>query len=163
MVQSSKGPEGASVEEFVSGSEAETLRWAETFSGRLRDGDTVALSGNLGAGKTVVSRGIARGLGYRGDVHSPSYALVHEYAGARLPLFHMDLYRLAPGADWEEIGLDHYFQQGGVCLVEWPERLPEGQAFRYRIEIAPVAAGQGDAGSMDGGDERVRRIRVIPG
>lgn len=126
------------------------MGWAVGFSKGLKAGDTVALSGNLGAGKTVVCRGLAIGLGFAGDVHSPSYALVHEYAGGRLPLFHMDLYRLKEGADWEEIGLDHYFQQGGVCLVEWPERLPPGQAFTYRIEIG--AEGEG-----------VRRIRVGPG
>ncbi len=128
----------AQTEEFLSGSEAETLAWAAAFAARLRAGDTVALSGDLGAGKTVVSRGVALGLGFAGDVHSPSYALVHEYAGARLPLFHMDLYRLKEGADWEEIGLDHYLGQGGVCLVEWPERLPAEQAFAYRIRIGTV-------------------------
>ncbi|MDB5103834.1 MAG: tRNA ((37)-N6)-threonylcarbamoyltransferase complex ATPase subunit type 1 TsaE [Fibrobacteres bacterium] len=138
------------IEEFRSASEAETLAWAEKFAARLRAGDTVALSGNLGAGKTVLSRGISRGLGFAGDVHSPSYALIHEYTGARLPLFHMDLYRLAEGADWEEIGLDHYFQQGGICLVEWAERLPAGQSFSYRIELI-----------IEGGD--TRRIRVIAG
>jgi tRNA threonylcarbamoyladenosine biosynthesis protein TsaE len=137
-------------EEFVSTSEAETLEWAKAFSGQLKAGDTVALSGNLGAGKTVVARGIAIGLGFAGDVHSPSYALVHEYARGRLPLFHMDLYRLKEGADWEEIGLEHYFQQEGVCLVEWPERLPAEQAFAHRIEIR-----------ADGGD--TRRIRVTRG
>jgi tRNA threonylcarbamoyladenosine biosynthesis protein TsaE len=138
------------IEEFVSGSEEETVAWAVGFSARLKAGDTVALSGNLGAGKTVVSRGVARGLGFGGDVHSPSYALVHEYPGARLPLFHMDLYRLKEGADWEEIGLDHYFQQGGVCLVEWPERLPAGVGFAYRIEITA----EGESG---------RRVRVTGG
>jgi len=122
-------------EEHVTDSETGTLEWAMTFAARLRAGDTVALSGNLGAGKTVVGRGIARGLGFTGNVQSPSYALVHEYPGARLPLFHMDLYRLKEGADWEEIGLDHYFQQGGVCLVEWPERLPEAMGFTYRIGL----------------------------
>ena len=129
------------IEEFTSISEAQTLSWAQSFASRLKAGDSVALTGNLGAGKTVVCRGIALGLGFSGDVHSPSYALVHEYAGGRLPLFHMDLYRLAPGADFEEIGLDHYFQQGGVCLVEWAERLPAGAAFAWRIDIA---SGDGD-------------------
>ncbi len=123
------------MEEFVSGSEEQTLAWARSFAARLSPGDTVALSGNLGAGKTVVCRGIALGLGFTGDVHSPSYALVHEYAGGRLPLFHMDLYRLAPGADWEEIGLDHYFQQGGVCLVEWAERMPAGTPFTWSLGL----------------------------
>lgn len=122
-------------EEFLSRSEAETVAWALEFSKRLKAGDALALSGDLGAGKTVLARGLARGLGYAGDAHSPSYALVHEYTGGRLPVFHMDLYRLAPGADWEEIGFDHYFQSGGVCLVEWPERLPAGMDFSYRIEL----------------------------
>lgn len=136
--------------DFLSDSEQSTLEWAVAFSERLTSGQTVALSGNLGAGKTVVSRGIARGLGFTGNVHSPSYALVHEYPGARLPLFHMDLYRLKAGADWEEIGLDHYFQQGGICLVEWPERLPADQIFTYRIDI------------QSEGDD-TRRIRVTGG
>ena len=138
------------MEEFVSGSEEETLVWAKAFAERLGAGDTVALSGNLGAGKTVVCRGIALGLGFAGDVHSPSYALVHEYAGGRLPLFHMDLYRLAPGADFEEIGLEHYFQQGGVCLVEWAERLPAGTGFSWKIDL--TAAG-----------EAIRNLRVTRG
>lgn len=121
--------------EFLSDSEAATLAWARAFASSLLPGDTVALAGDLGAGKTVVSRGIAEGLGFQGPVHSPSYALVHEYPGARLPLFHMDLYRLVPGADWNEIGLDHYFQQGGVCLVEWPERLGADFVCTVRIEL----------------------------
>ena len=94
----------------------------------------------------MVSRGLARGLGYAGDVHSPSYALIHEYPGGPLPLFHMDLYRLAPGADWEEIGLEHYFQQGGICLVEWPERLPADFPFTVRIELEPEGEGSGVSG-----------------
>lgn len=135
------------IEEVASASEADTLRWAVAFAKRLKPGDTVALSGNLGAGKTVVCRGLARGLGFEGDVHSPSYALVHEYP-CSLPLFHMDLYRLTAGADWEEIGLDHYIQQGGICLVEWPERLPVEIEFTYRIEILTEG-------------EELRRIKAI--
>jgi len=133
--------------EFLSRSEDETFAWARSFAGSLLPGDVVALSGDLGAGKTVVCRGLARGLGYAGDVHSPSYALIHEYPGGRLPLFHMDLYRLAQGADWEEIGLDHYFQQGGICLIEWPERLPGDFPFTVRI-------------ALEAGGETERRIRV---
>lgn len=136
------------VESFLSESEDETLAWARTFAATLSPGDTIALSGDLGAGKTVVSRGIASGLGFGGMVHSPSYALVHEYPGARLPLFHMDLYRLAPGSDWQEIGLDHYLTEGGVCLVEWPERLPEGFPFTARIEIG-----------IEGGESRRLTVR----
>jgi tRNA threonylcarbamoyladenosine biosynthesis protein TsaE len=123
------------MEEIRTHSEEATVAWARAFASRLKAGDVVALSGDLGAGKTAVCRGIAQGFGFAGDVHSPSYALVHEYAGGRLPLFHMDLYRLAPGSDWEEIGLDHYFRQGGVCLVEWAERLPAEAGFTWRLDL----------------------------
>lgn len=127
--------ESAGPETFLSRSEDQTFAWAMAFAESLEPGDTVALRGDLGAGKTVIGRGVARGLGFAGDVQSPSYALVHEYPGGRIPLYHMDLYRLAPGADWHEIGLDHYLHAGGVCLVEWPERLPEGFAFAVDVEI----------------------------
>ena len=138
------------MEEIRTHSEAATEAWAQAFAARLKAGDGVALSGDLGAGKTVICRGIARGLGFAGHVHSPSYALVHEYPGGRLPLFHMDLYRLAPGADWEEIGLDHYFREGGVCLVEWAERLPADASFTWKISLA-----------SEGATDRI--IRVAPG
>jgi len=135
------------MEQIRTHSEEASEAWARAFAARLKAGDAVALSGDLGAGKTVVCRGIARGLGFSGDVHSPSYALVHEYPGGGLPLFHMDLYRLAPGSDWEEIGLDHYFRQGGVCLVEWAERLPAGTAFTWKIDLA-----------ADGPSDRIIRV-----
>lgn len=112
---------------FLSTSESDTLAIAAEFAARLEPGDAVALRGPLGAGKTLFARGAARALGYAGPVSSPSYALVHEYAG-KVPVYHMDLYRLAPGADWEEIGLAHYLEGPGICLVEWPERLPPGYA-----------------------------------
>ncbi len=116
---------------LISRSEDETLAIAAEFAATLKAGDAVALHGDLGAGKTLFSRGVARALGYDGPVSSPSYALVHEYSG-RVPVYHMDLYRLAPGSDWEEIGLAHYLDPStssggagrGICLVEWPERLP---------------------------------------
>jgi tRNA threonylcarbamoyladenosine biosynthesis protein TsaE len=136
---------------FLSRSEDETFAWAMDFAASLQPGDIVALRGDLGAGKTVIGRGIARGLGFSGDVHSPSYALIHEYPGGRLPLYHMDLYRLAPGADWQEIGLDHYFNAGGVCLVEWPERLPADFAFPVNIDIG-----------IEGENERRIAVRRSP-
>lgn len=108
----------------ITQSEEETLAWAEKFAENLGPGDCVSLWGNLGAGKTVISRGICKGLGYNGSVHSPSYAIVHEYKN-HPPLYHIDLYRLPPGADFEEIGIDHYALGDGITLVEWPERLGE--------------------------------------
>ncbi len=124
----------------LSASESETLERAAELGRVLKPGDAVSLTGPLGAGKTLFCRGLARALGYAGPVTSPSYALVHEYAGA-IPIYHLDLYRLALGADWEEIGIDHYFGGSGICLVEWPERLPAGRAvFTWRIDLTSVDA-----------------------
>lgn len=123
--------------DFFSSSEPETLAIAAEFAATLKPGDAVALRGPLGAGKTLFAGGVARALGYDGPVSSPSYALVHEYA-AELPVYHMDLYRLAPGADWEEIGLSHYLDGKGICLIEWPERLPEGWSpFTHEVTLEP--------------------------
>ncbi len=131
-----KKPAGFTEQETVSSHDEEhTALWAEGFALRLRPGDLVALSGDLGAGKTCLAKALARGLGFRGNVHSPSYALVLEY-DAPVPLFHVDLYRLSPGAGWEEIGLEYYADRGGIMLVEWPERLDEGVfSFSYWIRL----------------------------
>jgi tRNA threonylcarbamoyladenosine biosynthesis protein TsaE len=124
--------------EFLSTSETETLAYAEAFGATLRAGDVVAFKGPLGAGKTLFCRGVMRSMGYEGLVNSPTYALVHEYA-ARIPVYHMDLYRLTEGADWEEIGLGHYLEGAGVCLIEWPERLPAGSVrFTRSVELEPL-------------------------
>ena len=135
--------------ESFSTSETETMARAEAFGAELRPGNVVALKGPLGAGKTLFCRGVARALGYSGLVNSPTYALVHEYAG-RIPIFHMDLYRLAPGADWEEIGLSHYLDGKGVCLIEWPECLPPGIKFTHEVELEVT----GDTG---------RRVKIKSG
>lgn len=124
------------VAECTTRSEAETLTWAEAFAAKLKRGDVLALHGNLGAGKTVMSRGICRGLGFQGGVHSPSYALVHEYPNDP-PIYHLDLYRLGPHADLDEIGVEHYSFSEGITLIEWPERLGHldvGIHYEVRIE-----------------------------
>jgi tRNA threonylcarbamoyladenosine biosynthesis protein TsaE len=143
----------------LSASESETLALAADFAATLRPGDVVALRGPLGAGKTLFSRGVARALGYEGPVSSPSYALVNEYDG-RVPVYHMDLYRLAPGSDWEEIGLAHYLGGEGICLVEWPERFPQGwNPFTHEVvlEMGGITASE----SRDGGEaESFRRITI---
>lgn len=120
--------------ESVSTSETETMAVAEAFGAELQPGNIVALKGPLGAGKTLFCRGVARALDYSGLVNSPTYALVHEYAG-RMPIYHMDLYRLAPGVDSEEIGLSHYLDGEGVCLIEWPDRLPSKIKFTHEVEL----------------------------
>ena len=90
----------------------------------VEPGDVIALVGELGAGKTVFVKGLAEGMGFDpDDVTSPSFTMIAEYPGT-VPLFHMDLYRLETIRDAEEIGLEEYFDAGGVCAVEWADRLP---------------------------------------
>ncbi|NLB64713.1 MAG: tRNA (adenosine(37)-N6)-threonylcarbamoyltransferase complex ATPase subunit type 1 TsaE [Fibrobacter sp.] len=120
----------------LTNSEAESLAWARDFGRQLQVGDVVALYGDLGAGKTVISRGICSAWGFEGGVHSPSYALVHEYPNDP-PLYHLDLYRLEPPADLHEIGVEHYAFAQGITLIEWPERLEENNdwlTWEVRVE-----------------------------
>ena len=119
----------------VSRSERDTRQIAGDLAARLVAGSTVLLSGDLGAGKTAFVKGLAAGLGLStDDVTSPTFTLVHEYRGGRLPLMHIDLYRL-DAADLEEIGLDTELAETGVVAVEWAERLrrPVPGAIRVRI------------------------------
>jgi len=90
-----------------------------------RPGDVLWLHGELGAGKTEMTKGVAEGLGSRDPVSSPSFALIHAYHGGRLPLYHADLYRLDAGAA-VDLGLEEYLEGDGVTVVEWGERLPSG-------------------------------------
>ena len=104
---------------FYSRSPEETLAWAETYAKGLSAGDTVLLEGEMGAGKTVLAQGIARGLGVKEDVLSPTYAYVNSYA----PLFHFDCYRIENERQAEELGFADYFEAGKICLVEWSEKI----------------------------------------
>jgi tRNA threonylcarbamoyladenosine biosynthesis protein TsaE len=117
-------------------SEAETIAAGRTFSERLAPGSVVLLSGDLGAGKTAFVRGLAEGLGVDPDeVSSPTFTLIQEYRGGRLPVYHVDLYRLR-SVEVDDLGLDEITLGGGVTAIEWPDRLPrplEG-AFTVRIE-----------------------------
>ena len=94
----------------------ETQRFAERLATFLQAGDFLALEGDLGAGKTTFTQGLAKGLGVKGVVNSPTFTIIKEYSG-RLPLYHMDVYRVAEDAD--SLGLDDYFFGEGVCVVEW--------------------------------------------
>lgn len=97
----------------------ETEAVAAELASSLRGGDVLAMSGDLGAGKTAFVRGLARGLGYTGPVQSPTFTIVNEYLGGRLPLFHFDLYRLGDAEELYELGFEEYPARGGVCAVEW--------------------------------------------
>ena len=107
---------------YESYSAEETARIAAEFGHAASPGDIICLSGPLGAGKTVFAQGFAKGLGYTGRVTSPTFTIMQEFEGGRLPLYHFDLYRLEGGTtDLEGIGYEDYFFAGGVCLIEWPE------------------------------------------
>ncbi len=104
----------------------ETHALAAALAGTLRGGEVIALHGPLGAGKTELTRGLARALGYMGDVTSPTFALIHEYPGARLPLCHLDLYRIEADEEARRFGVEDYldYEEGtGVAVIEWPERI----------------------------------------
>ena len=101
----------------------ETVEFGERLAHQLRPGDVIALSGDLGAGKTALVKGIARGLGIAQDVTSPTFTLVHEYAGGRLPLFHVDLYRLDNVDQALAIGIEDYLGGPGVTAIEWAEKI----------------------------------------
>lgn len=118
---------------FYSDSAFKTAEWAREYAKTLRAGDVVLLEGEMGAGKTVVAQGIARGLGVTEPVTSPTYAYVNAYRGG---LYHFDCYRIGSVRQAYELGLADYFEAGGICLVEWSqniaELLPEGCK---RVEI----------------------------
>lgn len=108
--------------EYLSRRESETEDLGERLAGALRPGDVVALRGDLGAGKTAFVRGLARGLGCRGRVSSPTFTIVSEHSGP-LPLFHFDMYRLSGPEELCDVGWEDYLARGGVCAVEWSERV----------------------------------------
>jgi tRNA threonylcarbamoyladenosine biosynthesis protein TsaE len=122
-------------------SEAETVAAGRGIGATLQAGDIVLLSGDLGAGKTAFARGIAEGLGIAGtDVSSPTFTIIQEYRGGRLPLFHADLYRLDDRREIDDLGLSE-IAVDGVLVVEWAERLPRRppQAIQVRLTL-----GEGD-------------------
>src|SRR5450755_1141845 len=105
--------------EFISHSPAETVSLGESWGRAANSGLVIALSGDLGAGKTQLVKGIARGLGISSRVHSPTFTLVNVYSGGRLTLFHLDLYRLETPAQLLSAGVEEYLQPDGVTVVEW--------------------------------------------
>ena len=111
--------------EFITNSPAETESVGAALGAILPPGTTLAYEGDLGAGKTAFTRGLARGLGCGDMVTSPTYTIVNEYLSGRLPLFHFDMYRLHSAEDLWDIGWDDYLDRGGICAVEWSENVAE--------------------------------------
>jgi tRNA threonylcarbamoyladenosine biosynthesis protein TsaE len=133
--------------EYLTHSEEETAAVARALAAGLQAGDVLLLSGNLGAGKTAFVRGLAEGLGVApGEVSSPTFALVHEYRGGRLPLYHADLYRLERAAT-DDLGLEEMGAADGVLAIEWPDRLTHELSGARTVHLDIV-------------DDSTRRIRL---
>ena len=109
----------------ITNSPEETIAFAKQIGAKLHAGDCIAYFGGLGMGKTTFTRGLAMGLGLEDVVCSPTFAIVNEYEGGRLPLFHFDMYRLTSSDELFDIGWEDYLARGGVCAVEWSENVAE--------------------------------------
>ena len=125
--------------EFLTHSVEETEALGEKLGKCLGGGEILAYRGDLGAGKTAFTRGLARGLGICDRVTSPTYTIVNEYEGGRLPLFHFDMYRLDSADDLFDIGWEDYLLRGGVCAVEWSENVPEAMEDAITVEIRKLS------------------------
>ncbi len=136
--------------EFITNSPVETEKVGERLGKVLNPGSVIAYTGDLGAGKTAFTRGLARGLGCNEIVTSPTYTIVNEYLSGRIPLFHFDMYRLASSDDLWDIGWEDYLDRGGVCAVEWSENVADA------LEGAIVV-------SIEKTGEETRRITIEGG
>ena len=121
--------------EYITNSPEETEAVGAALGKILAAGTVIAYRGDLGAGKTAFTRGLARGLGYAEPVTSPTYTIVNEYLGGRLPLFHFDMYRLASSDDLWDIGWDDYLDRNGVCAVEWSENVDDAMENAVYVTI----------------------------
>ena len=121
--------------EFITNSPEETEKIGQALGAVLQPGTILAYTGDLGAGKTAFTRGLARGLNCTESVTSPTYTIVNEYLSGRLPLFHFDMYRLSCADDLWDIGWEDYLDRNGVCAVEWSENMEEAMDGAIRVHI----------------------------
>ena len=136
--------------EFITHSPAQTEAVAEKLAKELSAGTVIAYRGDLGAGKTAFTRGLAKGLGAAEPVTSPTYTIVNEYLSGRLPLFHFDMYRLGSADELFDIGWEDYLDRGGICAVEWSENVEDALEDPVLITIEKLG-------------EDIRRITVTGG
>lgn len=108
---------------YISNSPEETEELGARLAKKLSGGEVVAFKGGLGMGKTCFTRGVAKGLGFNGEVTSPTFALINEYIGGRLPLYHFDMYRISGWEDLYSTGFFEYLEEGGVIAAEWSENI----------------------------------------
>lgn len=135
---------------YLSESPAKTEALGEALGRIVPPGTVIAYRGALGAGKTAFTRGLARGLGYGEPVTSPTYTIVNEYLGGRLPLFHFDMYRLGSSEELFDIGWEDYLARGGVCAVEWSENVADALENPVTVDICRI-------------DDNTRRITLEGG
>ncbi len=121
--------------EYVTHSPEETRALGGRLADALRGGEVVAFTGDLGAGKTAFVSGMAEALGVEDRVTSPTFTIVNEYEGGRLPLFHFDMYRLESSDELFDIGWEDYLSRGGVCAVEWSEKVHDALTGALRVDI----------------------------
>lgn len=121
--------------EYITRGETETEELGERLGKTIRPGTVIAFTGDLGAGKTAFTRGLARGLGVTDRVTSPTFTIVNEYEGGRLPLFHFDMYRLESSDELFDIGWEDYLHRNGVCAVEWSEKVSDALSGAMEIDI----------------------------
>lgn len=139
--------------EFLSSSPIDTENFAYNFAKTLQGGSVLAFRGGMGMGKTHFTRGLAKGLGFTGDVSSPTFAIVNEYRGGRLPLFHFDMYRIESWEDLDSCGFFDYMEENGVIAVEWSENI-DGALPHHTIYITIEAIGENSRKiTVEGGKE----------
>ena len=134
---------------FRTASAEETVALGEMLGALLRPGDIIALEGNLAAGKTTITKGIARALGVDDTITSPTFCLVSEYAG-KMPLYHFDVYRLQGADDFANLGADEMIYGNGVCVIEWSEKIIEelpSRTIKIKIENEEREGSESDAHS----------------
>ena len=122
---------------YLSKSSEDTMQFARQYAKTLKSGDILLLDGDMGAGKTVFAKGIAKGLGIQEQVTSPTYAYMNDYDGV---LFHYDCYRIESVEQAERLGLADYFEMGGICLIEWSQNIaPLLPSYAKRVRIKKIS------------------------
>ena len=124
--------------------EEDTKAFGRKLAEELEAGDILALIGDLGTGKTTLTKSVAAGLGVTEDITSPTFNIVNEYHSGRLPLYHFDVYRLESGADLFEIGGEEYFDAGGVCIIEWTDLVAEALPDDTKVIFLEYGAQEGE-------------------
>ena len=143
---------------YTTNSPAETEAVGAALGAVIPAGTILADRGDLGAGKTAFTRGLARGLGYREPVTSPTYTIVNEYLGGRLPLFHFDMYRLGSSDDLWDIGWEDYLERDGVCAVEWSENVDD--AMENAVYVTIYKTGENSRRIVIEGGEKIADLSL---